>query len=158
MAEDATTQEETQETGIDYKAESRKWERRAKENRKELEALKAEAETKADAEKSAAERIAALEARLAESEARERREKLVRGIAQTKGVDPEVLLLMVGDDEDSVTSNADLLMRSRKPKWEPVADEGNQKAPRMTKEQILAIKNPRKQLEAIAQNKDLFRE
>lgn len=181
MADDATAQAQaTEQTApeatpepqgaeraeTDWKAEARKWEDRAKANRRQIDELtktldgfKSEADKQTEAEKTAAQTIEELKAQLAEAHAKAEREALVRKIAKSTGADAEILLRMLGNDEETITANAKMLLEASKPSWQSAPDEGaHAKAPRMSRDEILAIKSPKERLRMIAQNQDLFRE
>lgn len=142
--------------GTDWKAEARKWEKRAKANAKELEDYKASKSD--DANASAVEELAKAKERIKALETEKARSQLARSIAKSSGVDPDILLRMSGDTEEEIKENAELLAKSSKAKWPTVPDDGSPKgSQKMTKEQILAIKNPVEQLRAAARNLDAFK-
>lgn len=160
--EEQKPQEEPQ--GTDWKAEARKWERRAKENGKSLDELQrlldgSEAKGKdADArERKASEALEAAKAEIKRLKAEAERDRMVREVAKAKGVDADVLFRMRGDTKEEVEDNAAMLLASSRRSWPSVPDAGSTKATRVTKEQILAERNPQKQLRMIAENRDLFR-
>lgn len=171
MAEESKAAETTEEQqakeepkGTDWKAEARKWEKRAKENGKSINELQKlldgfEARGKeSDAkEQKAAEALEAAKAEIKRLKAEAERDRMVREIAKGASVDAEVLLRMRGDTEEEIKANAEMLLASAKRSWPNVADNGSAKAPRLTKDQILAEKNPAKQLRMIAENRDLFK-
>ena len=66
---------------------------------------------KAEGAKTATERLAALEAKLAEADAREQRRQLVESVAAKHGItDPDdVQLFLTGADEDTLTAQAERL-------------------------------------------------
>lgn len=88
------------------KANSRRWERRAKANHSEIETAK----------KTADEEIAELKKRLDEKEKAEERSKVAAKIAAEKGVPAD---LIVGDDEESMTAWADKMISAFKSKPAP---------------------------------------
>lgn len=91
---------------IDWTAEARKWEARAKENKAAADRLAAlEEAQKSEAEKQA-DRVAKAEKAAAEAN----RELLRYRVAAAKGVDPE---LLAGDDEAAMTAHADRLIAWR---------------------------------------------
>ena len=176
MPDEATITETTEATeaepqGEDWKAASRKWEKRAKDSNRENRQLKADLdalqkqldgyETKAkdDAakEQSATEQLDALKGELERLKAERERETLAREVAKAAGVSPEVLIRMQGDTKDEIEANANLLAETAKTRWPEVKDGGPQKAPGKTKEQILAIKDQSERVREIARNLDLFR-
>lgn len=161
--EEKQTTEEPQSTETDWKSEAKKWEKRAKDNKKALDeaektiaGFKAEGEAKQAEEKTATETIEELKKQLAASKAQAERDRLVHEVAKAQKVDEDVLILMRGDSKEEIEANAKLLGESLKTRWPEVKDRGVQKAPGMTLEQILAIKNPKKQLEAAIQNPQAF--
>lgn len=171
MADDAKAAEATEDVNpssdeqdgspeTDWKSQARKWERRAKENGKELEKLRESVEAGAkdaqDAGQKAAQELADAKAEIKRLKATAEREKRVRDIARSSGVDADILMLMVGDTEDEISANAKLLTERMKTRWPEVKD-GGAKASRMTKDDILAIKDQNKRLQAIQENADLFR-
>lgn len=168
--------EQAEPQGTDWKAMARKHEDRAKANKKDLDAaiaerdaLKAELEELRSSKSTAdeanaqeadktAKQIAELRAELKSLKAEKARSEKVRAAAKAAGVDPDVLIRMTGDSDEEIAANVDLLKRSSKRKWPVVPDEGEQKAPRPSKAEILAMKNPKERRRAIAENLDLFRE
>lgn len=119
MAEEGTG---TEPAGEDWKARyeealaaSRKWERRAKENSAAAEQL---SRLSKDG-KSAAERISEYEDRLGAIEREGARAKVAAKVAREKGVPAE---LLVGDDEEAMTSYADRLLEWGKPPSAPKVD------------------------------------
>ncbi|WP_077597867.1 hypothetical protein [Olsenella urininfantis] len=85
----------------ELKKESRKWEKRAEANKKVAE----------QAEKSAGERIAALEAKLEAADKAEAKRKLAAEVAQKKGVPAD---LLAGDTEEEMEAWADKLLAFNK--------------------------------------------
>lgn len=161
-ATDVPTVESLQAELAKAKAESRKWEKRAKEN-KDAAARIAELEDEhqtsiTDVEKAKAkakEAIAELEAM---KEAK-RREDTIRTVAREVGVDADLLLLMKGDSDEEIQTNAAVLQEKMATfrKYPDVNDSGVMNAPSITKESIASIKNPNERFEAIKQNVSLFR-
>lgn len=173
MAEETTSQNAAQQTDgaqthqeTDWKAEARKWEQRAKENKDaadELAALKAEKAKKDEAEKSdlqkALETAEKANAELQAMKAAKKRADLIKAAAKSHAVDEELLSLMAGDSADEIEANAKTLKAKIDaiPKYPNVKDGGGQNTNnRLSKEDILKIKNPREQLRAAAQNLDAF--
>ena len=142
---------EPQGEGTDWKAEARKWENRAKENR--------------DAQKAAEEALAAksgdydsvkaeLEAAVAERDklkAEKEHADAVAAAAKAHGVDAELLARMSGD----VESNAEYL--ASRPMYKPVHDGGEAKAEPVTRESIEAVKDPVERVRLRAQHQDLYK-
>lgn len=121
----------------DWKARSRHWEGRAK-------ASKAKADEK-DAE------IARLTAQLARHDA-------VAEVAREKGVDAGLLARMAGDTAEEIAANADALVewaRSAQ-KFPEVVDSGAGRPAAVTREQIMAEKNPVKRAQLMGAHKNLF--
>lgn len=147
-----TPSQEPQGTETDWKSESRKWEARAKENKKlldetqkTLEGYEAEKQRREQKEKTAAETIEELKTQLAEANAKAEREKMVRSVAKETGADPEILLLMNPDSEGVAREYAAKYLESvksqaPKSKWPDVKDKGESKA-HLTKKEILAIED-----------------
>lgn len=109
-AQNETQQAETPKTETDWKAESRKWEKRAKDNKAaadELEKLKKERMTETErlqAEATEAkQRAAQLEAELEKQRADAERVKTALSISEETGVPVE---LLTGSDEDSMRTQA----------------------------------------------------
>lgn len=162
LQEDAPTVESLQAELAKVKAESRKWEKRAKENKDaalRIAELEGEHETsKADVEEAKAkaqEAIAELEAM---KEAK-RREDTIRAVAKAVGVDADLLAMMAGETDEDIQSNAAMLhdKLANLRKYPDVNDAGGADAPAVTKESIASIKNPNERFEAIKQNAALFR-
>lgn len=160
--------------GTDWKAEARKWEKRAKENKDTADKLQKliddadakgrEADAKEQKASEALEQLRQENKRLQDSIAREHK---VREVAAQKGVDPEILLLMNCETDEDISAYADKLARSMaasaeqkseaKPKWPETKDNGsNGKAPGLTKEGILAIEDKKERRKAIKENLALF--
>ncbi len=85
------------------KANSRKWERQAKANM----AAASQLEDAQGAQKTAEERISALETLLKEKEQAEARSELAAKVAAEKGIPAE---LVVGDDEETMSDFADKML------------------------------------------------
>lgn len=115
---------------IDWKAEARKWEKRAKENKAHAEANQKAADQLAELEEAkktelekANERAANLQKQLDEIEQERERAKAVAAAAKEYGVDAEILSAMSGDIE----ANAEMLKERMKPSGYPnVYDSGEQ--------------------------------
>ena len=95
-------QPEPQGEGTDWKAEARKWEKRAKEN---ADAARRLSEIEG-ANKTAEQRIADLEKRVAEADAKDRRAALVSKVAQATGVSPQIVSMLSANDEEGLTAQA----------------------------------------------------
>ena len=144
------------------KAESRKWEKRAKENKDaalRIAELEGEQQaTKTDVEEAQAKAQAAIAELEAMKEAK-RREDTIRVVAKAVGVDADLLAMMAGDTDEDIQSNAAVLSQklANLRKYPDVNDTGAMDAPPVTKESIMSIKNPNERFEAIKQNASLFR-
>ena len=124
------------------KANSRKWEKRAK--------------------SSVDETVAELRAELDAMKAEKVRSGLVNSVASELNVSREVLDKMSGDDEDAIRANATLLqtltanIQPPKPAHPGVPDGGETHEPTVTRESIEAIKDPVARVREIARHRDLF--
>lgn len=160
MAEEAT---ETAAPEKDWQAEARKWEERSKANRDKAKAYDelAEAHEALKAEHGAAsERVAALEKELGEMRAAKERDASVADAAARHRVDPELLSMMAGATAEEIEANAAALAEKvgTLRRYPEVGDQGASSAkPSATKADISKLKG-RAQLEAIAQNIDLYRQ
>lgn len=141
---------------------SRTWEDKAKRLKEKAdrydeleEASKTDAEKLADATKRAEE----AEAKAADYERRAERAGIVAEVAAEKGVDAEWLGRMSGDTREEVEANADFIAQKLGGQriYPTVTDNGQQKTPPITKEQIEAIKDPRERIKARAQHLDLYK-
>lgn len=153
----------------DWKAEyekllkhSRTWEDKAKRLKEKAdrydeleEASKTDAEKLADATKRAEE----AEAKVADYERRAERAGIVAEVAAERGVDAEWLGRMSGDTREEVEANADFIAQKLGGQriYPTVTDNGQQKTPPITKEQIEAIKDPRERINVRAQHLDLYK-
>lgn len=147
---------------IDYKAKyeealkhSREWEKRAKSNRD-----KAKAYDEAEAgKKTVEERLAALEGENASLKAAAERAETIKAVAKETGVPESVVAALNGADAEALTEQAKAIAEAMKPKGgAPVVPEaGKKETPgKMSKEDILSIKNSKERKAAIAANIDLF--
>lgn len=141
------------------KAESRKWEKRAKDNKAaadELETMRAERDTEYA---KAVEKAEAATAELEVLRAEKARAESVKAAAKEFGVDEDLLSMMAGDSNDQIRINAEILKLKLDaiPKYPSIEDHGGNTAPAITKDQILSIENPNERYEAIKQNAQLFR-
>ena len=102
--EDATESKEQSFTQADVDRIVRERVKRERERFADYDALKAQAE----GAKTAEQRIADLEKRLADADAREQRSRLVQTVAKAHGItDPDdVALFLTGSDEDTLTAQA----------------------------------------------------
>lgn len=138
-------------------AQSRKWETRAKDNAAAAKKLaEMEDASKSDAEKlaDATKRAESAEAKLAEYERKAERAAIVAEVAAAKGVDPDWLSRMAGDDREAIEANAAFIAGklAGAPVYPSVADNGGGKAPTdMSPKEIENIKDPVERLRARAE-------
>lgn len=126
------------------KAESRKWEKRSKENRD------AARQAEEAAKKSVEDEVAELKAQLRRMEDEREHANLVASVAKAKGVPAELLR---GGDEEELNDFADRLAEFAKASAPGVpADKGGAPAggQRMTAEQVRKIKSPIERVNAYA--------
>lgn len=101
--------EQTEPHGTDWKAECRKWEKRAKENdRAAKELAEIREQQKTDLEK-AVERAERAEAALQAREAADARAAMVRDVMDKHRVDPKYADLLTAADEEGLTAQAKLI-------------------------------------------------
>ncbi len=101
--------EQTEPQGTDWKAECRKWEKRAKENdRAARELAEIREQQMTDLEK-ALKRAEKAEAALKEREAADARAALVREVMDKHRVDPKYADLLTAADEEGLTAQAKLI-------------------------------------------------
>lgn len=122
--------------GTDFKAESRKWERRAKDSHAQIQQLQEQMDAlKAD-----------LEAKLAAKDAELEQREIVAEVAKAKGVDAELLGRMVGNGREAVEQNAALLASAmaaqQRPGYPRVSDQGAAPVPPTSIESIESIQDP----------------
>lgn len=155
----------------DWKAESRKHERREKENASKVRELQerlakyeaADEDRRKQAEDADRKRSDELEKLKAENQQLKEtaeRERMVRAVAKDTGADAEILLLMNPADETTARDYAAKLLESigaaaPKSKWPDIKDHGESKAP-ATKDEILAIEDKKERRKAIRENIALF--
>ena len=167
--EDATQEQaEQQEAGEDqekdYKAlyeeavkESRKWEKRSKENLAQLNGLK---ESQGKPDPTIEERIAALEKENGDLKAASARAALVDSVAKATGLDRAIVATLSGADEDALTEQAEAIAAIAKPRGgAPSVPEAGikQKPGKPSKKDILGIEDKKERMAAIAANIDLFK-
>ena len=150
--------------GKDYKAlyeeavkESRKWEKRSKDNLAQLNDLK---DSKDKPDPTIEERIAALEKENGDLKAASARAKLVDSVAKATGLDRAIVATLSGADEESLTEQAEAIAAIAKPQGgAPLAPEAGkkQKPGKPSKKDILGIEDKKKRMAAIAANIDLFK-
>lgn len=160
--------QQTQEPGEaqekDYKAlyeeavkESRKWEKRSKDNLEQLNALK---QSQGKPDPTIEERIAALEKENDDLKAASARAALVDSVAKATGLDRAIVATLSGADEESLTEQAEAIAAITKPQGgAPHVPEAGvkQKPGKPSKEEILGIEDKKKRMAAIAANIDLFK-
>lgn len=105
----------------------------------------------------ATERADKAERALAALKADAARRDLVQQVATSAGVSADVLARMQGDTAEQVQANADLLKSATPNPYPVVADAGEHATLKLTKAEILGIKNERERLRAIQENIDLFK-
>lgn len=115
QAEEQTAETEPQGDGTDWKAEARKWQTRANNDKKARE--QAEEALKAQAD------YADIKAELESLKAEKARNEAVAKAAKEHGVDVALLSKMAGDIEENAKYLASL------PKYQPVHDSGESKTP-----------------------------
>lgn len=136
----------------DWKKEARKWEARSKENAEKLAKLQEQAEQmRANGAKvdELTKELEALKASKAHDEA-------VLKVSSETGIPAN---LLKGDNEEELNAFAQSLtsyMEAQKPSY-PTDKGAGQNSPRITREQIFAIKNPQERQKVIAENLDLFK-
>ena len=138
----------------DWKAEARKWEARAKENKAKADKYdEAQEAAKSDLQK-AVERAERAEAESRALKEEQERARAVKAAAAAWGVDEDTLSRMGGD----VEANAEFLKekQSKTPAYPQVRDRGEVPVPKITKEEIRSIKNRAERRKAIAENLDKF--
>lgn len=150
--------------GKDYKAlyeeavkESRKWEKRSKDNLAQLNDLK---DSKDKPDPTIEERIAALEKENVDLKAASARAKLVDSVAKATGLDRAIVATLSGADEESLTEQAEAIAAIVKPQGgAPLAPEAGkkQKPGKPSKKDILGIEDKKERMTAIAANIDLFK-
>lgn len=117
--QDATDQP-AQAEETDWKAMSRKWEQRAKENRdaaKQLEALRAQSQKDQ-------ERIKTLEAEAAKAKAAEQKRAWAARISEKTGVPASLLESEPGDSEDALQERAEQIARLMTARGKGLPDQG----------------------------------
>ena len=150
--------------GKDYKAlyeeavkESRKWEKRSKDNLAQLNDLK---DSKDKPDPTIEERIAALEKENGDLKAASARAKLVDSVAKATGLDRAIVATLSGADEESLTEQAEAIAAIAKPQGGAphVPEAGQKQKPgKPSKKDILGIEDKKERMAAIAANIDLFK-
>ena len=150
--------------GKDYKAlyedavkESRKWEKRSKDNLEQLNALK---QSQGRPDPTIEERIAALEKENGDLKAASERAALVDSVAKATGLDRAIVATLSGADEDALTEQAQAIAAIAKPQGGAprVPEAGQKQKPgKPSKKDILGIEDKKERMAAIAANIDLFK-
>lgn len=167
-AQEQAAQQPQQESGEaqekDYKAlyeeavkESRKWEKRSKDNLAQLNDLK---DSKDKPDPTIEERIAALEKENGDLKAASARAKLVDSVAKATGLDRAIVATLSGADEESLTEQAEAIAAIAKPQGGAprVPEAGQKQKPgKPSKKDILGIEDKKERMAAIAANIDLFK-
>lgn len=146
---------EPQGNGTDWKAEARKWEARAKENKQKAEKLdELEAANKSELER-LQEAKAKAEKEAADAKAELARNEMISSVSKETGVPEE---LLHGDTEEELRESAEAVkgyIASQKPSIPP--DQGGAAGAKpVTKEAIEDIDNPVARVRARAQNISLY--
>lgn len=147
----------------DYKAlyeeavkESRKWEKRSKDNLAQLNDLKG---SQGKPDPTIEERIAALEKENGDLKAASARAALVDSVAKATGLDRAIVATLSGADEEALTEQAEAIAAIAKPRGgAPSVPEAGvkQKPGKPSKKDILGIEDKKERMAAIAANIDLF--
>lgn len=132
----------------DWKAEARKWEKLAKKN-----------ERQADGKKTAEEQLASLRAEFDAMKAERDQEKWLAEVAAETGVDAS---LIRGTTKEEMKAHAEAIAKAYKAPSAPSKQSDTRKGgegngPKLTKAEIMAIKNSKERKAAIAANLDLFK-
>ncbi len=133
------------------KANARKWEKRAKENKDSQPLLE---QTKEELEKIKADYEQA-QSRLTEFEKSKERNDLIKRIANETGLPTSIISTMRGDTEEELLESAKVVQNSFKsiPLYPTSKNDGSQVKPvKLSKDEIFAIKNPSERRKAIAEN------
>lgn len=101
--------EQTEPQGVDWKAECRKWEKRAKDNDRAAKELADIRDRQMSDLEKATKRAEKAEAALKEREAADARAALVREVMEKHRVDPKYADLLTADDEAGLTAQAKLV-------------------------------------------------
>lgn len=150
--------------GKDYKAlyeeavkESRKWEKRSKDNLEQLNAMK---QSQGKPDPTIEERIAALEKENGDLKAASERAALVDSVAKATGLDRAIVATLSGADEDALTEQAQAIAAIATPQGgAPLVPEAGQKQKpgKPSKKDILGIEDKKERMAEIAANIDLFK-
>ena len=126
QAEERTEVAEPQGDGTDWKAEARKWQTRANNDKKARQQAEEKLEAQAD--------YADIKAELESLRAEKARNEAVAKAAKKHGVDADLLSKMAGDVEENAEYLASL------PRYQPVHDSGESRTPppKKTKEEKFA--------------------
>ncbi len=148
--------QQTEPHGTDWKAEARKWEERAKANKakadkwdEQEEANKSELDKAREAAQAAQAELDALKKAKAHSD-------LVGKVSAETGIPAH---LLHGDTEEELSESAKQLasfIEASKPTFPTDKGGSTSNGAAVTRETIMAIKNPTERVRAIAANKELF--
>jgi hypothetical protein len=132
----------------DWKAEARKWEKRAKANAKQQ-----------DSNKTADDEIASIRAELEAMKAERDQKAWLDEVSKETGVSAD---LIRGATKEEMKAHAEAIAKAYKKPSAPSGQSDTRKGgdgngPKMTKQEILAIKNSKERKAAIAENIDLFK-
>lgn len=165
MAENNTQQTETtdenqgaqQQPEVDWKAEARKWEQRAKENR---EAAKRLAELE-EANKTDAEKLADATKRAEEAEKQievlRHAEELRTWAAEVSSETHVPASVLRGETKEEMQEHAKQIIGSGLSSYGSVPDSGESEKPEITREQIEAIKDPHERVLMRAKHINLYK-
>lgn len=133
------------------KANSRKWEKRSKEN-----AAAAKAADEANQQKATAEeRLAKIEAELNEAKAKDARLQAASEVAKANSMTVEAVLAMAGDTVEELTASATAI-KSAIPTYPVVKPGANTNPNAVTADAIRKIKNPVERVRMRAEHSELF--
>ena len=153
-AQDAATETKPAQDAAYWKAESRKWEARAKENREKAEKWdEAEAAGKGELERAQAD----AEAARAEAEAANAELSRMRAASAVSAETGVPAALLHGSTEEEMRSEASAIMAYARTAPAYPADKGGASGGGPTKSSIESIKDPAARLRARAENINLYR-
>jgi hypothetical protein len=132
----------------DWKAEARKWEKRAKASAKQQ-----------DGSKTTDEELASIRAELDAMRAERDQREWLAEVSKETGVSAD---LVRGATKEEMKAHAEAIAKAYKKPSAPSGQSdtlkgGDGNGPKMTKQEILAIKNSKERKAAIAENIDLFK-
>lgn len=155
QAAEQTDPQEADKPATDWKAEARKWEKRAHDNKSAAEELARLKDAEKTEQQRLQERAEKAESELAAMKTERERNALAAKVAESKGVKAS---LLHGDTEEDMEAEADAILAFVAERVPGVpADKGGAATPApMSKEQILKMKDGPEKIRAIAQNRGLF--